>query len=83
MVFKQNKLTFVLTPSKVIVRTNLQDFYLDPRNKHWNRRLQLIRSMIMLREIRDLNELASFCASGNILWVPTSSLAKDKKLEYH
>jgi hypothetical protein len=63
-VYEQGYLTFTLSPSKVIVRTSHQTFFLLPKATCWNRRLNLVRAMIMLGEIRDLNDLAAFCGSG-------------------
>lgn len=72
-IYRQNYLTFIVTPERIVVKTNLgQQFYLQPKVHYWNRRLKLIRTMIQLNEIRDLNELASWCASGNIAWEPTT-----------
>ena len=67
--YSQGKLCFVLTPRKVIVVTKYQKIYLQPRSHYWNRRLFLIKSLIALGEIRNLEELSSFCARGNIQWV--------------
>lgn len=78
-IYHQGNLTFIVTPTKVLVKTHLQMFYLEPKLKYWNRRLSLIRAMIELEEIRNLNELASFCANGGITWnVTTSSCYVDK-----
>lgn len=71
-IYKQGNLTFIITPQRIVIRTNLgQQFYLQPKVHFWNRRLKLIQAMIELDEIRDLNELASWCASGNIEWATT------------
>lgn len=72
-IYQQGRLTFILTPTKITVKTPLQSFYLAPKTHYYNRRLKLIENMIMLGEIRDLNELASFCANGNVIWVATES----------
>lgn len=71
-IYTQDRLTFIVFPSKVIVATGLQQFYLSPKAHYFNRRLNLIKAMIALQEIRDLNELATFCAPG-IDWVHTST----------
>lgn len=81
-IYHQGSLTFTITTERIIVKTLLgQQFYLQPKVHYWNRRLKLIRTMIELDEIRDLNELASWCASGNIEWVPTSKEYDVYKLE--
>lgn len=70
-IYTTDKLIFIVTPEKVIVRTNLQQFYLLPKAHYFNRRLNLIRNLIIINEIRDLNELASYTGRG-IDWVTTS-----------
>jgi hypothetical protein len=70
-VYKQGRLTFILTPSRTIVKTALnQRFFLEPRMHYWQRRIRLINTMIQLGEIRNLNELAEWCGRG-VEWVPT------------
>lgn len=70
-IYTTDKLIFIVTPEKVIVRTNLQQFYLLPKAHYFNRRLNMIRNLIIINEIRDLNELASYTGRG-IDWVTTS-----------
>lgn len=70
-IYTTDKLIFIVSPEKVVVRTNLQQFYLLPKAHYFNRRLNLIRNLIVLNEIRDLNELASYTGRG-IDWVTTS-----------
>lgn len=70
-IYYQGNLTFIITPSKIIIQTPLQMFYLEPRTHYWKRRIDLIKAMIELQEIRNLNELSSFCAGGNVEWVST------------
>lgn len=84
-IFEQGNLTFILTPTKITVQTPLQMFYLEPRTHYWKRRMNLIRAMIELQEIRDLNELASFCGHGNVEWIATNvplAIEKPKRLAY-
>lgn len=70
-VYQQGALTFIVAPKKTIVRTTLgQEFLLSPKLHYFNRRINLIRVMIALNEIRNLNELATWCKPG-IEWVPT------------
>lgn len=74
-VYTQRNLTFILLPHKIIVRTSLgQEFYLLPRQHYWRKREKLIGTMIRLGEIRSLDELSSWCASGQIAWVPRSEV---------
>jgi len=76
-VYKIEKLTFIILPEKIVVKTSLgQTFYLRPKAHYWRRRLKLIESMIRLEEIRTLNELSMWCARGNIEWVDTQVLYK-------
>lgn len=63
-VYEQDKLTFYLSPRRTVIRTSLQTFFLVPRQSYWHNRIRLIRTMIVLGEIRDLNELATFCGSA-------------------
>lgn len=70
-IYNQGSLQFILTPEKIIIITPLkQQFYLEPKMPYWKRRLKLIRTMIILNEVRSLNELASFTNPG-INWVTT------------
>lgn len=69
-IYQNSKLTFILTPTQTMVRTSLQTFYLVPAECYWVRRLKLIRRMIEVNEIRDLNELAGYCG-GHIRWTGT------------
>lgn len=82
-VYKQKNISFIITADRIVVRTPLnQAFYLQPRQHYWTRRLKLIRMMVELDEIRDLNELASWSGRG-IEWVSTSrkyELENDKVL---
>jgi len=71
-IYHQGTLTFILTPEKVIIMTSLpQTFYLEPKQHYWVRRLNLIRRMIEIDEIRNLEELSEWCSRG-IAWIPTS-----------
>lgn len=72
-VYRQNQLTFILLPEKILIKTSLQMFTLEPKTHYYNRRIALIRAMISLGEIRSLEELSSFCASGQIAWINTSA----------
>lgn len=69
--YKQGGLTFTLAPKRVIVQTPMQTFYLVPRASYWHRKIHLVRAMIQLGEIRDLNELAAFCGDC-VEWRSTS-----------
>lgn len=81
-IYTAGKLIFILTPDKVVVRTGIgQQFYLQPKQHYWSRRLKLIRVMIELGEVRDLNELSGWCAGGNIMWLSTNSKYKLDNLE--
>lgn len=71
-IYTQNYLTFIITPERIVVKTPLQSFRLLPKTHYFNRRMKTIALMISLNEIRNLDELAAWCASGNIEWVPTS-----------
>lgn len=73
-IYEQGRLTFIISPTRITVKTPLQSFYLVPKTHYYSRRLKLIESMIMLGEIRDLNELASFCANGNVCWVASGGV---------
>lgn len=71
-IYTQDKLTFIIIGDKIIIRTKIgQQFYLLPKQHYWLRRIRLIRAMIELNEVRDLNELSSWCGNG-IDWVTTS-----------
>lgn len=72
-VFQQDRLTFIITPNKTLVKTPLQMFFLEPKTHYYNRRLALIRTLIELQEIRSLEELAGFCAGGNVMWTSTNA----------
>jgi hypothetical protein len=63
-VYIVNNLTFILTPERVLVKTNLQTFYLRPTTQKYKKRMAMIRLMIELNEIRNLEELASWCGTG-------------------
>jgi hypothetical protein len=69
--YSQGSLTFTLSPSHIIVRTSLQTFFLLPKQSYWQRRLNVVRAMIQLGEIRDLSDLAAFCGPG-IEWRVTA-----------
>ncbi len=71
-VYQQGQLVFILTNEKVIVKTPMQVFFLSPRRHYWNRRLCLIRTIIELGEIQNLDELASWTGRG-IEWVSTQN----------
>lgn len=80
-IYRQNKLTFIITEDRIYVKTALQEFFLEPRTHYWNRRTKLIKTMIELGEIRTLNELSSFCGSGNILWtINTKKIFPNEKV---
>lgn len=66
-VYRIGRLTFVLLPEMVLVKTPLQAFYLMPTEPRSNKRLRVIRIMIELGEIRNLNELAGW-TRPNIIW---------------
>lgn len=71
-IYKQSNLTFIVTPQRITVRTSLpQTFFLEPKAHYFNRRVKLISAMIMLGEIRSLEELAEWCGYG-VSWVSTS-----------
>lgn len=71
-VYKQKSLTFIVSEDRVIIKTPLeQTFYLEPRAHYFNRRLRLIRTLIELGEIRDFNELSTWCGVG-VEWITTS-----------
>jgi hypothetical protein len=69
-IFEQKNLTFIVTEKRIVVQTRLQCFYLEPKAPYWKRRLNLIRLMIQLDKIEDLNQLAEFCGPG-VAWVIT------------
>lgn len=71
-IYRQKKLTFILLPDRILVKTPLQIFTLEPKTRYWKRRVANIRAMIMLGEIRNLDELSNFCAHGNVEWITTS-----------
>lgn len=71
-VYKQPPLTFYVLPNKVLVQTHHQLFYLEPSTHRWKRRITLIQNMLELGEIRNLQELADFCANGCIYWTTTN-----------
>jgi len=70
-IYRQGKLLFALMPENILVKTTLnQSFFLMPRNHYSNARLNTIRRVIELGEIKDLNELASW-TRPNIIWTST------------
>ena len=75
-VYKYGYLTFILYNKDIIIKTSLnQTFYLLP-NGYWTvsfarNRLDLIRNLIKVGEIRDFNELAGYTRPG-IKWVCTN-----------
>lgn len=75
-VYKVGKLNFIFYNKDIIIKTSLgQTFFLEPTG-YWtpayNRgRLALIKSMIVIGEIRDLNELAGYTRPG-LKWAGTS-----------
>lgn len=79
-VYKVGKLTFVLLPKLVLIKTPLQAFYLMSLNRQGTKRLKVIRIMIELGEIRNLNELAGW-TRPNILWTGTAILYDITKCE--
>lgn len=68
-IYRQKNLIFELGESEITVKTSHVQFYLIPKSHYWKRRLNLIRTMIQLGEIRSLNELAEYCARGSIEWI--------------
>lgn len=70
-IYEQGRLTFEVRPKIVIVRTPLQAFYLVPRQYRWHKKIKLMRSMIELGKMEDLNQLAGFCGD-KIEWRATS-----------
>lgn len=71
-VYYQEKLTFIIFPDKILIRTHLgQQFYLSPKTHQWSRKLRVIRLMVELNEIRTLEELASWTNPG-IEWMSTT-----------
>ena len=69
--YKQGNVTFTLAPKRVIVQTPLQTFYLTPKASYWHQKVNLVRVMIQIGEIRNLSELASFCGD-KVQWRATS-----------
>lgn len=70
--YPQKSITFIITEDRVVIRTSLgQTFYLSPKQHYWTRRVNLIRTMITLNEIRNLDELSSWCGHG-VEWITTS-----------
>ncbi len=76
--YYQKNITFILEPQKIIVRTNLQSFYLEPVAHYWNRRINLIRRMVEIGEVRSLNELAEWGGPG-VMWTTTHYYPVDKQ----
>jgi len=81
-VFKCNNLTFILYDKEIIIKTPLQAFYLCS-NDYWTssftrNRMQLIRMMLQIGEIKDLNELAGYTRPG-IDWASTCILYDTSK----
>ena len=71
-IYTAEKLTFIVVGDKIVIRTKIgQQFYLLPKQHYWLRRIRLIRAMIELNEVRNLNELSEWCGNG-IDWVTTS-----------
>jgi hypothetical protein len=81
-IYKQNNLVFILEPQKIIVRTNLQTFYLEPIAHYWKRRLSAIRLGIMVGEITNLQELATWCGPGVTWEITNYYVDKQKQVEY-
>lgn len=69
-VYKNKKLMFILTPTQILVKTSAQMFFLCPESHYWTRKLEMIRHLIEINEIRDLNELAGL-TRPNIIWTST------------
>ena len=61
--YGEGGLRFTITPSRIYVQTSFQTFFLLPRASYWHRRVSLVRAMIELGEVKDLNDLASFCGN--------------------
>ncbi len=67
--YKNNYLTFIVTGNKVIVRTPLQAFYLQPvTNRYSQHSNRSVIKKIESGKIDTLNYLASIC-SDKIQWV--------------
>lgn len=79
-VYRVGRLTFVLMPKLVLIKTPLQAFYLMSLNRQGTKRLKVIRIMIELGEIRNLNELAGW-TRPNIFWAGTEIIYDITKCE--
>lgn len=71
-VYTYKRLKFILMPQQTVITHNFgspcsQTFYLMPLNYRHNGRVNLIRKLIGLGEIRSLNELAGWTRS-DIIW---------------
>lgn len=61
---------FVAKNDKLIIETHVQAFFLQPSENYWRKRLSIIRSLIEIGEIQDLDDLSRYCGTV-IKWVPT------------
>jgi hypothetical protein len=57
---KHGNLTFILS-SKVVVKSSMQSFYLEPTKRQGSARITLIKSKIESGDIKTLSELATAC----------------------
>lgn len=79
-IYTQGKLTFIITQERITVRTSLmQVFYLEPKAHYWQRRTKMIATLIRLNEIKNLNELSTWCGQG-VDWIPIYSVARTEAL---
>lgn len=82
-IYTQGRLTFIIGQRHIIVRTSLQTFFLLPRQSYWHNRINRVRAMIELGEIRDLNDLATWCGEGiewRVTGIPFDTLVYNKEV---
>ena len=65
--YNHDKVTFVLTPTKLAVQTSLQFFVLVPAETYYKKRWHVICGLIRMGEITSISELADY-SNGRLLW---------------
>lgn len=66
--YKCRDVSFIITPTKVAVKTSLQLFILEPAEPYFDRRLKTVRMLIEIREIDDISKLLGY-SQGKLKWV--------------
>lgn len=75
--YKCEKVTFILTPTKLAVETSLQFFILSPVSEQYHRkRWEVIRMLIEGGQITSISELADY-SDGKLSW----NISERKRLQ--